>query len=84
MIFIRNSNETLNRSSKELAKKSYENINKKDKKGRTILHYAVRESDPKTVNLLIEKGADINAEKKCSTLYQGASVTRWNDRAISQ
>ncbi|QOD38533.1 ankyrin repeat domain-containing protein [Candidatus Wolbachia massiliensis] len=62
MLFIRNSNETFNRSLKELAKNSYENINKKDKKGRTILHYAVRESDPKTVRLLIKKGADVNSK----------------------
>ncbi|MDG7056601.1 MAG: ankyrin repeat domain-containing protein [Wolbachia endosymbiont of Penenirmus auritus] len=61
MLFIRNSNETFNRSLKELKKNSYENINEKDKKGRTILHYAVRESGPKTVRLLIEKGADINS-----------------------
>lgn len=60
MLFIRNSNETFNRSLKELEKNSYENINEKDKKGRTILHYAVRESGPKTVRLLIKKGADIN------------------------
>ncbi len=61
VLFIRNSNETFNRSLKELTKNSYKNINKKDKKGRTILHYAVRDSDQKTVKLLIEKGADINA-----------------------
>lgn len=60
MLFIRNSNETFNRSLKELEKNSYENINEKNKKGRTILHYAVRESGPKTVRLLIKKGADIN------------------------
>lgn len=61
MLFIRNSNETFSSSLKELKKNAYKNINKKDKKGRTILHYAVRESGLKTVRLLIKKGADINS-----------------------
>src|SRR5215469_15459492 len=46
---------------KEEFNKSFEDINKKDKKGRTALHYAVGNSDPKTVRLLIKKGADINS-----------------------
>jgi ankyrin repeat protein len=46
---------------KKVLDNSIENINKKDTKGRTMLHYAVGMPDPKKVRLLIEKGANINA-----------------------
>jgi ankyrin repeat protein len=58
---MRNDNRTFSKLLEKLSKDSYENINKRDKKGRTILHYAVRDSDQKTVKLLIKKGADINS-----------------------
>ena len=44
-----------NNSWKELLQNSFENINKRDKKGETILHYAVGISDQKSVRLLIKK-----------------------------
>ncbi|KLT21836.1 ankyrin repeat domain protein [Wolbachia endosymbiont of Armadillidium vulgare str. wVulC] len=47
-----------NKSAKELLENSYENIYERDEKGRTVLHYAV---DAKTVRLLVEKGANVNA-----------------------
>ncbi|QMV45887.1 ankyrin repeat domain-containing protein [Wolbachia pipientis] len=61
MRFSKQSKKEFNKWWKELEENSYENINKKDKKGKTILHYAVGILDPKKVKLLIEKGADINA-----------------------
>ncbi|GFQ72440.1 ankyrin repeat domain protein [Trichonephila clavata] len=53
--------EEFNKSWKEVLENSIENINKKDTKGRTILHYAVGMPDPKKVRLLIKKGADVDA-----------------------
>lgn len=44
----------------ELLKKI--DINKKDKKGNTLLHYAVRLHKPEMVKLLIAKGADLKAK----------------------
>ncbi|MDR2831554.1 MAG: ankyrin repeat domain-containing protein [Rickettsiales bacterium] len=38
-----------NKSLKELLENSFKNIYERDKKGRTILHYAVGISDQKTV-----------------------------------
>ncbi|WP_349305105.1 ankyrin repeat domain-containing protein [Wolbachia pipientis] len=45
----------------EVSNNSFKNINKRNEGGETILHYAVRVSDQKTVKSLIKKGADINA-----------------------
>ena len=42
-----------------LLENSFKNIYERDENGRTALHYAV---DAKTVRLLIEKGADVNAK----------------------
>ncbi|WP_395463440.1 ankyrin repeat domain-containing protein [Wolbachia endosymbiont of Cantharis cryptica] len=53
--------EEFNKSLCELLENSFKNINKRDEKGKTILHYAVRIPDQKTVKLLVEKGADVNA-----------------------
>ncbi|WP_457923686.1 ankyrin repeat domain-containing protein [Wolbachia endosymbiont of Muscidifurax uniraptor] len=47
-----------NKSAKELLENSFKSIYARDKKGRTVLHYAV---DAKTVRLLVEKGANVNA-----------------------
>lgn len=47
-----------NKSAKELLESSFKNIYERDENGRTVLHYAV---DAKTVRLLIEKGANVNA-----------------------
>lgn len=60
MRFSKRSKEEFNKWWKELVESSFENINKRDKKERTILHYAVGILDPKKVRLLIQKGADIN------------------------
>ncbi|WP_353283950.1 ankyrin repeat domain-containing protein [Wolbachia endosymbiont (group A) of Lypha dubia] len=46
------------KSAKELLENSFKNIYERDEKGRTVLHYAV---DAKTVRLLVEKGANVNA-----------------------
>ncbi|QDH18416.1 ankyrin repeat domain-containing protein [Wolbachia endosymbiont of Carposina sasakii] len=46
------------KSAKELLENSYKNIYERDENGRTVLHYAV---DAKTVRILVEKGADVNA-----------------------
>lgn len=59
--FSQKEREEFNKAWKEVLDNSIENINKKDTKGRTILHYAVGMPDPKKVRLLIKKGADINA-----------------------
>ncbi len=59
--FSKKEREEFNKSWEKLLENSFKNINKKDEKGRTILHYAVGNSDPKTVRLLIKKGADINS-----------------------
>ncbi|AZU37133.1 hypothetical protein BBB02_00560 [Wolbachia endosymbiont of Bemisia tabaci] len=50
----------MNKKGKEesLLENSYKNIYARDKKGRTVLHYAV---DAKTVRLLVEKGVNVNA-----------------------
>ncbi|MGL9718545.1 MAG: ankyrin repeat domain-containing protein [Wolbachia sp.] len=61
MRFSKRSKEEFNNWWKELVESSYENINKRDKSGSTVLHYAVGILDQKKVRLLIEKGADINA-----------------------
>ncbi|WP_264719179.1 ankyrin repeat domain-containing protein [Wolbachia endosymbiont (group A) of Lasioglossum morio] len=58
--FSKKEREEFNKSWKEVLDNPIENINKKDTKGRTILHYAVGMLDPKKVRLLIKKGADIN------------------------
>lgn len=50
--------ETFNKSAKGLLEKSFKSIYERDKRGRTVLHYAV---DAKTVRLLVEKGANVNA-----------------------
>ncbi|MFP3024795.1 MAG: ankyrin repeat domain-containing protein, partial [Wolbachia sp.] len=50
--------EAFNKSVKELLENSYKNIYERNEKGRTVLHYAV---DAKTVRLLVEKGANVNA-----------------------
>ncbi|WP_264377081.1 MULTISPECIES: ankyrin repeat domain-containing protein [unclassified Wolbachia] len=47
-----------NKSAKGLLEKSFKSIYERDKRGRTVLHYAV---DAKTVRLLVEKGANVNA-----------------------
>ncbi|WP_341819941.1 ankyrin repeat domain-containing protein [Wolbachia endosymbiont (group A) of Cydia strobilella] len=59
--FSKKEREEFNKSWKEVLDNPIENINKKDTKGRTILHYAVGMLDPKKVRLLIEKGADLDA-----------------------
>ncbi len=59
--FSKKEREEFNKSWKEVLDNSIENINKKDTKGRTILHYAVGMPDPKKVKLLIKKGADVDA-----------------------
>lgn len=59
--FSRKEKEEFNKLWKELLENSFESVNKKDKKGRTILHYAVTVLDQRAVKLLIKKGADINA-----------------------
>ncbi|WCR59687.1 MAG: hypothetical protein PG978_001135 [Wolbachia endosymbiont of Ctenocephalides felis wCfeF] len=41
-----------------LLENSFKNIYERDKRGRTVLHYAI---DAKTVRLLVEKGANVNA-----------------------
>ncbi|WP_395461556.1 ankyrin repeat domain-containing protein [Wolbachia endosymbiont (group A) of Therophilus tumidulus] len=46
------------KSAKELLENSFKNIYERDEKGRTVLHYAI---DAKTVRLLVEKGANVNA-----------------------
>ncbi|MBV2145482.1 MAG: ankyrin repeat domain-containing protein [Wolbachia endosymbiont of Pissodes strobi] len=46
------------KSAKELLENSYKNIYERDENERTVLHYAV---DAKTVKLLVEKGANVNA-----------------------
>lgn len=46
------------KSAKELLENSYKNIYERDEKRRTVLHYAV---EAKTVRLLVEKGANVNA-----------------------
>ncbi|WP_265021659.1 ankyrin repeat domain-containing protein [Wolbachia endosymbiont (group A) of Icerya purchasi] len=48
----------LGKKEKSLLESSFKNIYERDKKGRTVLHYAV---DAKTVRLLVEKGANVNA-----------------------
>ncbi|WP_254230072.1 ankyrin repeat domain-containing protein [Wolbachia pipientis] len=48
-----------NNSAKGLLENSFKNIYERDEKGRTALHYSV---DAKTVRLLVEKGADVNAK----------------------
>jgi ankyrin repeat protein len=53
--------EEFNNSLKEVLGNSFKNINKRDKEGRTMLHYVVGTSNSKTVRLLIEKGVDVNA-----------------------
>ncbi|WP_370273039.1 ankyrin repeat domain-containing protein [Wolbachia endosymbiont of Oedothorax gibbosus] len=58
--FSKKEREEFNKSWKEVLDNSIENINKKDTKGRTILHYAVGMPDPKKVRLLIKKGANVN------------------------
>jgi len=60
MRFSKRSKEEFNKWWKELVESSFENINKRDKKERTILHYAVGILDPKKVRLLIQKGANVN------------------------
>ncbi|BAA89654.1 gp29 [Wolbachia phage WO] len=47
-----------NKSAKELLENSFKSIYARDKKERTDLHYAV---EAKTVKLLVEKGANVNA-----------------------
>lgn len=66
MRFSKEKREAFNKSFYELLENSFKNINEKDeeKKGETVLHHAVEISDRKTVKLLIEKGADINARNK--------------------
>ncbi|WP_341814691.1 MULTISPECIES: ankyrin repeat domain-containing protein [unclassified Wolbachia] len=59
--FSKKEREEFNKSWKEVLDNSIENINKKDTKGRTILHYAVGMPDPKKVSLLIKKGGDVDA-----------------------
>lgn len=59
--FSRKEKEEFNNLWKELLENSFESVNKKDKKGRTILHYAVSVLDQRMVRLLIKRGADINA-----------------------
>nr|WP_253308811.1 ankyrin repeat domain-containing protein [Rickettsia endosymbiont of Ceutorhynchus assimilis] len=49
----------LGKKEKSLLESSFKNIYERDEKGRTALHYAI---DAKTVRLLIEKGADVNAK----------------------
>ncbi|WP_341823276.1 ankyrin repeat domain-containing protein [Wolbachia endosymbiont (group A) of Agelastica alni] len=46
------------KSAKGLLENSFKSICERDKRGRTVLHYAV---DAKTVRLLVEKGANVNA-----------------------
>ena len=47
--FSKKEREAFNKAWKEVLDNSIENINKKDTKGRTILHYAVGMPDPKKV-----------------------------------
>ncbi|OEY86603.1 hypothetical protein BIY23_02750 [Wolbachia pipientis] len=46
---------------KELSQRSFQGINKKDTKGDTVLHLAVKFTYAKTVKLLIARGADVNS-----------------------
>jgi ankyrin repeat protein len=66
---------------KEEFNKPFEDINKKDKKGRTALHYAVGNSDTKTVRLLIEKGTDVNAADVGATPSRNGKTPRKRKRA---
>lgn len=48
----------LGKKEESLLENSCKNIYERDENGRTVLHYAV---DAKTVRLLVEKGANVNA-----------------------
>lgn len=55
--FSKKEREEFNKSWKEVLDNSIENINKKDTKGRTILHYAVGMPDPKKSEVINQKGS---------------------------
>ncbi|WP_341810012.1 ankyrin repeat domain-containing protein [Wolbachia endosymbiont (group A) of Apotomis capreana] len=48
----------LGKKEESLLENSFKNIYERDKRGRTALHYAI---DAKTVELLVEKGVNVNA-----------------------
>ncbi|WP_265038471.1 ankyrin repeat domain-containing protein [Wolbachia endosymbiont (group A) of Hylaeus communis] len=64
MGFNEEKRESFSKFFKEVSSNGFENINKRNEEGETILHQAVEISDYKTVRLLINKGANVNARDK--------------------
>ena len=73
-----------NKSAKELLENSFKSIYARDEKERIALHYAV---EAKTVSLLVEKGANVNAadvEGIHSTASSGNGETSRNRERIDK
>ncbi|WP_265026792.1 MULTISPECIES: ankyrin repeat domain-containing protein [unclassified Wolbachia] len=64
MGFNEEKRESFSKFFKEVSSNGFENINKRNEEGETILHQAVEISDYKTVRLLINKGTNVNARDK--------------------